>query len=75
MTNAISFTDKAPTSVNAKYYTRLTGFSLNHTKQMKNLKKDANIANFDTVINNHNENINIKCSSGFFFMMFQTLQC
>ena len=33
---------------------------------MKNLRQDADIPDFDTVINNYDENVNIKCSSGFF---------
>ena len=66
MTEAINTSNDAPAGVNANYDTRLAGFSLNHTKQIRNMKRDASIANFDTVINNHDENINIKCSSGFF---------
>ena len=46
--------------------TRHTGFALDQSKQIKNLRRDAVIENFDTVINNHNENINVKCSSGFY---------
>ena len=46
--------------------TRHTGFSLDQSKQTKNLKKDALIVNYDTVVNNYNENVNVKCSSGFY---------
>ena len=51
---------------NHLHNTRHTGFALNQSKQMKNLQKDAIIDNYDTVINNYNENMNIKCSSGFY---------
>ena len=33
---------------------------------MKNLKKNVDVINYDTVINNFNENINLQCSSGFY---------
>ena len=46
--------------------TRHTGFALNQSKQIKNLRRDAVIENYDTVINNHDENLNAKCSSGFY---------
>ena len=49
--------------------TRHTGFSLDQSKQKKNLKKDALIDNYDTVINNYNENVNLKCSSGFYLIV------
>ena len=48
------------------FNSRHTGFALNQSKQVKNLKKNADIINYDTVINNFNENINIQCSSGFY---------
>ena len=48
------------------YRTRRAGYTLNQKKLLKNLKKDAIIDTFDTVINNHNENVSIKCNSGFF---------
>ena len=46
--------------------TRHTGFSLDQSKQTNNLKKDALVVNYDTVVNNYNENVNVKCSSGFY---------
>ena len=46
--------------------TRHTGFALNQSKQMKNLKKNVDVINYDTVINNFNENMNLQCSSGFY---------
>ena len=48
------------------YKTRRATFALNKKKLTKNLKKDALINTFDTVYNNFDENVNIKCSSGFF---------
>ena len=51
---------------NPSYNTRHTGFSLDQSKQKNNLKKDALIDNYDIVINNFNENVNVKCSSGFY---------
>ena len=52
---------------NISYFdTRHAAFALNCTKQLKNLRKDAIIEDFDIVINNHEENVNVKCSSGFY---------
>ena len=48
------------------YKTRRATFALNKKKLTKNLKKDALIHVYETVINNFDENVNIKCSSGFF---------
>ena len=48
------------------YKTKRAAFALNKKKLTKNLKKDAQIAMFDTTVNNYDENISIKCSSGFF---------
>ena len=60
--------DEALASVDSSlsYNTRHTGFALNQSKLLKNLQKDADINDYDTVINNFNENINVKCSSGFY---------
>ena len=44
-------------------------FALNKKKQLKNLKKDAQISTFHAIANNFNENVNIKCSSGFFLQV------
>ena len=71
---SIDLNDKATNVVNTDnsggntptYTTKRASFALNKKKQIKNLKKDAIIATFDTVVNNYNQNINIKCSSGFF---------
>ena len=52
------------------YRTRRAGYALNQKKLIKNLKKDAVINAFDTVFNNHNENVSIKCNSGFFLEIF-----
>ena len=51
------------------YNTRQAGFTLNQGKQFENLRKDSNIANYDTVINNFNENMNVKCNSGFYIQV------
>ena len=48
-----------------KLTTRAT-FALNKKKHMNNLKKDAVIEDYQVTFNNFNENVNIKCSSGFF---------
>ena len=60
--------DQAPNRVNNRVepVTRHTGFSLNQSKQVKNLVNDATISDYDILINNFDENVNIKCSSGFF---------
>ena len=50
----------------SSYNTRHTGFSMDQSKQTNNLKRDALIDNYDTVINNYSENVNVKCSSGFY---------
>ena len=54
---------------NLNYNTRQAGFTLNQGKQFDNLKKDSNIANYDTVLNNFNENMNVKCNSGFYIQV------
>ena len=48
------------------FKTRRATFALNKKKLTRNLKKDAQIENYQTVYNNFDENVNIKCSSGFF---------
>ena len=48
------------------YNTRHARFTLNQAKQLKTLRQDAGLADFDTVINNFDENVNVKCNSGFF---------
>ena len=48
------------------YRTRRAGFALNKKKLTKNLKKDALINTFEAIFNNYDENVSIKCSSGFF---------
>ena len=45
---------------------RSAGFALNRVKQTKNLIKDTNVQDYDMVRNNHDENVNVKCSSGFY---------
>ena len=45
---------------------RSLGFALNRAKQTKNLIKDTNVQDYDMVRNNHDENVNVKCSSGFY---------
>ena len=64
--NSLTCQDEAPLSVNAPTHsTRHTDFALKQSKLTKNLKKDAISTNYETVINNYDENINLKCSSGF----------
>ena len=47
--------------------TRHTGYSLDQSKLTKNLIKDATLnCNYDKVINNYGENLNLKSSSGFY---------
>ena len=45
---------------------RRASYALNKKKLTKNLKKDALISMYETTVNNHEQNVNIKCSSGFF---------
>ena len=46
--------------------TRRATFALNQKKLTKTLIKDAHIEDFEVVTNNFDQNVNIKCSSGFF---------
>jgi hypothetical protein len=50
--------NKALASVDNGHHsnTRHTGFALDQSKQIKNLRRDAVIENFDTAFNNHNDN-------------------
>ena len=67
MIEAVNTNDTLTCVDNPSYFdTRHAAFALNHAKQLKNLRKDAVIEDFDIVINNHEENVNIKCSSGFY---------
>ena len=70
--SAIQNLDKAPAATldnlvkTPTYKTRRAAFALNRKKLTRNLKKDALINTYETVCNNFDENVNIKCSSGFF---------
>ena len=66
MITGTEHSDKALIRAEPEHVQRHTGFALNQSKQVKNLVKDAAIKDFDTVYNNFNENINVKCSSGFY---------
>ena len=44
-----------------KHDTRQTGFSLDQSKLTKNLIKDAIINDYKKIVNNYEENVNIKC--------------
>ena len=67
MITEVEHSDEALIANNqVNFNTRQTGFALNQSKQMKNLRKNAEAINYDTVINNFNENINLQCSSGFY---------
>jgi hypothetical protein len=44
---------------------RKANFALNKNKQMKEIRKDAKIVDFEVTVNNDDENYTIKCSSGF----------
>ena len=60
----------ALTSVNnASPSIRHTEFAMKQSKLTKNLKKDATIINYDTLVNNYEENVNLKCSSGFYLQV------
>ena len=61
-------TNDALISVDNESHTTINiGFALRQSKlTTKKLKKDAIIDNYDTDINNYEENINLKCSSGFY---------
>lgn len=45
---------------------RLANFALNQEKQVQKIKNDAMLKDFEVVVNNLDENTNIKCSSGFY---------
>ena len=66
MTSVISNKTQYCVDQTRKYNTRHTGYSLNQSKQTTNLIKDATENNYDLVVNNHDENVNVKCSSGFY---------
>ena len=42
------------------------GFSLDRTKQLKKLRKDSAVNNYEVEISPNNENVNIYCSVGFY---------
>ena len=42
------------------------GFSLDRTKQLKKLRKDSAVNNYEVEISPNNENVNIHCSVGFY---------
>ena len=71
MLSATEQTDVTLPSVdnNLIYSTRQAGFALNRTKQLDNLTKDTDIMNYDMVANNFNENVNVKCNSGFYIQV------
>ena len=45
---------------------RSANYSLNKKKQMNEIQKDANLKDFDVSVNNADQNVTIKCSSGFY---------
>ena len=62
--------NEALTSVNnVSSSIRHTDFAMKQLKLTKNLKKDAIIINYDTIVNNYEENVNLKCSSGFYLQV------
>ena len=48
---------------------RTAKYAFNKNKQMKEIKKDAKIPDFDVTVNNDDENCTIKCSSGFYIQV------
>ena len=47
-------------------HARKTSFSLDKNKQLKKLRKDASLADFEIEVSPNNENVNIQCSTGFY---------
>ena len=67
MITVAEFSDEALSANNqVNFNTRQTGFALNQSKQMKKLRNNVDVINYDMVINNFNENIKLQCSSGFY---------
>ena len=71
----VTFTlnDNSPSDANSDHgtleapgYRTRTTYNLNKEKIVKSLVNDAFKDDFETIFNNFNENVNIKCSSGFF---------
>jgi hypothetical protein len=48
---------------------RTKNYAFNKTKQMKEIKRDAKIVDFEVKVNNEDENCTIKCSSGFYIQV------
>ena len=49
--------------------TRVASFALNQTKQMMKIKEDALLNDYEVTINNSDQNVTIKCSSGFYIQV------
>ena len=74
-TQVTKHTNEALKSVDkAQCTTRHTGFTLDQSKLTKNLIKDAKLNDYDEVINNYGDNVNLKCSSGF-YLEVSTICC
>jgi hypothetical protein len=53
------FTDVSPT-------VRTDSFSLNQSKQVTKIREDAKLNDYEVTVNNGDQNVTIKCSSGFY---------
>ena len=49
--------------------TRIANYSLNQTKQRDRIREDASLVDYDVKINNNDQNVTIKCSSGFYIQV------
>ena len=48
---------------------RTAPYTLNREKQMDKIRSDANIEDFEVTVNNDDQNVTIKCSSGFYIQV------
>ena len=56
------FTDVSPT-------VRTASFSLNQSKQVTKIREDAKLNDYEVTVNNGDQNVTIKCSSGFYIQV------
>ena len=48
---------------------RTASYSLNQSKQVTKIREDANINDYEVTVNNNDQNVTIKCSSGFYIQV------
>ena len=54
---------------NDSHDTRTAGFTFNQDKQTEKIRQDASISDFEVNINNNDQNVTIKCSTGFYIQV------